>query len=89
MQFKIEKQAKEDLKFFKKNNPHLYKKCLKLIEDILAHPETWIWKPEHLKYFWENIWSRRVNQEHRIVYILDYNIPIIKFLSFRFHYNFK
>jgi len=64
MQFKLEKQAVKDLKFFKKNNVRLYKKCLQLIENIIESPENWIWKPEKLKYLSENFWSRRIDLEH-------------------------
>jgi Txe/YoeB family toxin of Txe-Axe toxin-antitoxin module len=37
--FKIEKQAKKDLEFFKKNNIKFYEKCFILMEDILNNPE--------------------------------------------------
>lgn len=87
MQFKVERQAKKDLEFFKKNNIKLYEKIFILMQDILKNPETWLWKPEHLKYFNENVWSRRINQEHRIIYMINYSNNEIKFLSFRFHYK--
>lgn len=54
----------------------------------LKNPEIGLWKPEYLKYFNKNLWPRKVNQEHRIVYLIDYNDKEIKFLSFRFHYDY-
>ena len=87
MQFKLEKQAVKDLKFFKKNNVRLYKKCLQLVENIIESPENWIWKPEKLKYLSENFWSRRIDLEHRIVYQIDYKNDQILIFSCRFHYE--
>jgi len=40
MQFKVERQAKKDLEFFKKNNIKLYEKIFILMQDILKNPET-------------------------------------------------
>ena len=84
---KIENVAKEDLQYYRKKNKALYIKCFDIIQDILDDPETWIWKPEQLKHFKENMWSRRVDNEHRIVYSIDDGRWSIDFLSFRCHYD--
>ncbi|MEG3438564.1 Txe/YoeB family addiction module toxin [Pannus brasiliensis CCIBt3594] len=46
----------------------LYKKIVDLIDDILRHPFSGIGKPEPLKHQLKGYWSRRINEEHRLVY---------------------
>lgn len=84
---KIEITAKEDLKYFRKNDKNLYIKSFDIIQDILDNPEFWIWKPERLKYYWDNLWSRRLDEQHRVVYNVNENKKTIDFLSFRYHYD--
>ena len=84
---KIESVAKDDLKFFRKNNKALYIKCFDLIQDILEDPKNWIWKPEQLKHYWENMWSRRIDWKNRVIYNVDIDNESVDFLSFRFHYE--
>ena len=56
----------------------------KLIEDIRRDPFTGIGKPEPLKYHLPGAWSRRIDEEHRLVYIVtDKDIIII---AARYHY---
>ena len=83
----LTKDAKKDLIFFKEKNERLYEKCFSLMEDILKSPETGIGKPEKLKYSKENLFSRRVNQEHRLVYIVNSKTKEILILSMRKHYK--
>ncbi|WP_175635703.1 Txe/YoeB family addiction module toxin [Pedobacter ghigonis] len=62
-------EALADLKFWKKSgNKIVQKKIEQLILDILEHPYTGIGKPEPLKYDLSRLWSRRINEEHRIIY---------------------
>jgi toxin YoeB len=56
----------------------------KLIEDIRRDPFTGIGKPEPLKYHLPAAWSRRVDDEHRLVYLVTDNEVII--LAARYHY---
>ena len=60
-----------------------------LIEDIQLHPFEGIGKPEPLKYHLTGRWSRRINQEHRIIYrVTDENtIEILEILSLKGHYE--
>jgi toxin YoeB len=83
----ISANAKKDLQFFHNNNTALYEKCFVLIESILINPISGIGKPEKLKYKKENLYSRRVNQEHRLVYIIDYKNYTILIISMRKHYK--
>jgi len=57
----------------------------KLLLDIQAHPYTGIGKPESLKYKYAGIWSRRITEEHRLLYYCKQGILYI--VSCRFHYN--
>ena len=60
------------------------KKISELIASILDTPFTGIGKPEALKYNWTGFWSRRINDEHRIVYqVLEDKIIIVQL---KYHY---
>ncbi len=59
-------------------------KIIELIKDIQRNPFEGIGRPEPLKYDLAGCWSRRIDQEHRLVYeVLDDKIRI---LSCRYHY---
>jgi len=60
-----------------------------LIEDIQLHPFEGIGKPEALKYELSGKWSRRINQEHRIIYRVteEDTIEILDILSLKGHYE--
>lgn len=77
-------QAKEDLARWRKNNPRIAARIEALIEDIRRHPHTGIGKPEPLKYGWQGYWSRRITQEHRLVYRVEAGRLYI--LQLRYHY---
>jgi len=81
----FDQQFREDLRFWYKTDKKLAFKILDLIEVITVNPFSGMGKPEPLKYLEPNTWSRRINQEHRLVYrILD---DRIEFLSARYHYE--
>ncbi|MDR7208482.1 Txe/YoeB family addiction module toxin [Flavobacterium piscis] len=64
-------------------------KITALIEDIQLHPFEGIGKPEPLKYELSGKWSRRINQEHRIIYKVteEDTIEILDILSLKGHYE--
>ena len=75
-----------DIKYWKKSgNIQIQKKITKIIADIIVHPETGIGKPEQLKYELSGLWSRRINDEHRIIYKVEDDILYIA--SLRGHYE--
>ena len=74
----------EDLKYWVKNNRKIALKAFEIIEAILRDPFKGIGKPESLKYLAPNTWSRRLTQEHRIVYLVRERK--IDFLQARYHY---
>lgn len=58
----------EDLSIWVKENRKVAQKIARLIREVLKDPFRGIGKPEHLKYLGPDVWSRRVTQEHRLVY---------------------
>ena len=46
-------------------------RVLALVEAVLRDPASGIGKPERLKYLGSGVWSRRVTQEHRLVYAVQ------------------
>jgi len=81
----IDIQAEKDLDWFRKNNKNLYIKCFDLTRTVMKNPFKGIGKPEHLKGLGENIWSRRITLEHRMVYKIEDNRIIVA--SYRYHYT--
>lgn len=74
----------EDLKYWVKTDRKFALKAFDIVEAILKEPFKGIGKPEPLKYLAPNTWSRRLTQEHRIVYLVR-EIKI-DFLQARYHY---
>jgi len=62
-----------------------FKKILSLIRDAQKDPFSGIGKPEPLKYELQGCWSRRITDEHRLVYAIAEDSLII--LSCRYHYD--
>ena len=80
-------KSKEHLDFFKKvNNPIILKKIRQLIEIIPETPYSGIGKPEPLKHHLSGLWSRRINQEHRLVYEVIETDNVILIHSLKGHY---
>jgi toxin YoeB len=74
----------EDLRYWVETDRKLAIRALDLIEAILRDPFEGIGKPEPLKYLTPGAWSRRLTQEHRIVYLV--RDDQIDFLQGRYHY---
>jgi toxin YoeB len=66
------------------NDKAMIKRINKLIADIDRHPFEGLGKPEPLKYELANFWSRRINQEHRLIYQIKENTIYI--VSAKDHY---
>ena len=62
--------TKVHLQYWQKHNTKQLNKIRDLCQSISQDPTKGIGKPEKLKFLGENIWSRRINQEHRLVYRL-------------------
>jgi len=77
-------QFREDLTYWVATDRKMAIRAFKLVEATMRDPFTGIGKPEPLKHLESNTWSRRLTQEHRIVYrVYDEQID---FLQARFHY---
>lgn len=61
-------KAWDDVNYWIVNDKKTYKRIKRLIEDIERNPFAGIGQPEALKHNWSGWWSRRIDQEHRIVY---------------------
>lgn len=75
----------EDLQYWVKADRRVALRALEIVEAVLDEPFVGIGKPEPLKYLAPNTWSRRLTQEHRIVYVvMDSRV---EFLQGRYHYS--
>ncbi|NET54857.1 MAG: Txe/YoeB family addiction module toxin [Symploca sp. SIO2E6] len=77
-------EFREDLVWWARTKPEVFHRILNLVEAILQDPFVGIGKPEPLKYLGSGLWSRRITQEHRLVYKVTETR--IYFLQARFHY---
>ena len=84
---KIHQKELEHLEFWKKSgNKVIQKKIQLLIADIMKTPFKGIGKPETLKYNLLGTWSRKINEEHRIVYEIP-DDAILLIHSLKGHYT--
>lgn len=80
-------QASEDLEYWKRiGQTRILKRIRVLLADIQEHPFTGIGKPEPLKG--ENgKWSRRITDEHRMIYSISDGRIYVYVFSLRYHYS--
>jgi toxin YoeB len=77
-------QAWEDYLYWQKTDRKLLERINTLIKEILRQPFSGIGKPEPLKNALAGYWSRRINDEHRVVYkVMDGSLLIAQL---RYHY---
>jgi toxin YoeB len=77
-------EFREDLRFWVETDRRVALRALDIVEAILRDPFEGIGKPEPLKYLAAGTWSRRLTQEHRIVYLVSNER--VDFLQARYHY---
>ena len=77
-------EFREDLRYWVKTDHKVALRVLKIVEGVLRDPFQGIGKPEPLKYLGSGVWSRRLTQEHRIVYLVSNER--VDFLQARYHY---
>ncbi len=77
-------EFREDLRFWVDTNRRIALRALDLVEAIMRDPFGGIGKPEPLKFVAAGAWSRRLTEEHRIVYLVSDDR--IDFLQARYHY---
>jgi toxin YoeB len=81
----FERNAFDQFNGWAKEDKKTYGRIIKLIDDILREPFSGIGKPEPLKHDLEGYWSRRITDEHRLVYRVTNSEVVI--LSCKYHYN--
>lgn len=80
----LDADAFEDLAWWIENDRKKALKIIKLIREVQRNPFEGTGQPEALKHDLSGCWSRRIDQEHRLIYeVLDDKIRI---LACRFHY---
>lgn len=77
-------EFREDLAYWVKTDRRAALRTLELVEAVLRNPFEGIGKPEPLKFVLAGCWSRRITQEHRLVYRVS--ADRIDFLQARYHY---
>jgi len=84
MNIRFSSNAWNDYLFWQKSDKKILKRINLLMRDIQRHPHEGKGKPEPLKHGLSGYWSRRITDEHRIVYKFDNDT--IKIAQLRFHY---
>ncbi len=77
-------EFREDLRYWVETDRNTALQVSQLIEAVIRDPFAGPGKPEPLKYLFAGCWSRRITQEHRLVYKVSESR--IDFLQARYHY---
>lgn len=77
-------EVREDLRYWVETDRKIALRAFDLIEAIMRDSFMGIGKPEPLKHLAAGVWSRRLTEEHRIVYLVRHDR--IDFLQARYHY---
>ncbi|MFI3199319.1 MAG: Txe/YoeB family addiction module toxin [Methylococcaceae bacterium] len=85
MNVTFEQGAFDDFTDWATEDKKLYKRLVSLIKETTRNPYTGLGKPESLKHELQGYWSRRINDEHRLVYKIETDRLII--ISCRYHYK--
>lgn len=86
MKLTFSSKAWDEYLYWQKNNKVVLKRINALIKDIMREPFEGIGKPEPLKHSLSGYWSRRITDEHRLVYKVSNNQLLIAQL--RYHYEY-
>ena len=74
----------EDLQHWVEQDRRTAKRLIQLMKAVIRDPFDGIGKPEHLRHLGSGVWSRRITQEHRLVYVVKDSA--VEFLQGRYHY---
>ncbi len=77
-------EFRQDLRYWVETNRRVALRVLDLTEAVMRDPFQGIGKPEPLKYVLAGAWSRRITEEHRLVYAVT--ADRVDFLQARYHY---
>ena len=84
MKLIFSEHAGDDYQYWVETDRQVLKRINRLIQEIRREPFSGTGKPEPLKHGLSGYWSRRINDEHRIVYRVSYDAVLIAQL--RYHY---
>ena len=74
----------EDLQHWVEQDRRTAKRLIQLMKAVMRSPFDGIGKPEPLRHLGSGVWSRRITQEHRLVYVVK--DKAVEFLQGRYHY---
>ena len=81
----FQSEFREDLRWWTREQPRVADRIWGLIEEIIRTPFTGTGKAEPLRFLGSDVGSRRITQEHRLVYLVRHER--IDFLQARYHYG--
>ncbi len=85
MKYTFVDESWEDYQYWLKTDKKILTRMNDLIKDISRTPYAGLGKPEPLKYKYKGYWSRRITDEHRLIYQVKGDELLI--LKCRFHYD--
>lgn len=77
-------EFRDDLRYWVETDRRIALRVLDLVGAAVRDPFKGIGKPESLKYLGSGVWSRRLTQEHRVLYVVQSGR--IDFVQARYHY---
>jgi toxin YoeB len=80
----FEAEFREDLRYWIDTERRVALRLIDIVESVVRDPFQGIGKPEPLKHLGSDIWSRRLTQEHSVIYLVGRTA--IHFLKARYHY---
>ncbi len=85
MKYTFVDESWDDYLYWQKTDKKMVARSNELLKEISRNPFLGLGKPEPLKYKYKGFWSRRINEEHRLIYkVTESEILIAKC---RFHYD--
>lgn len=85
MRLVLTPDGRDDYKYWLQADRQILKRVNRLIDDALRDPTNGIGKPEPLRHMFTGAWSRRITDEHRLVYLVDDEDLVV--LQARFRYS--
>ena len=85
MKYVFVDESWEDYLFWQKTDKKILNKINTLLKDISYNPYSGLGKPEPLKYKYQGFWSRKIDNEHRLIYQVKNDEILIA--KCRFHYD--
>jgi toxin YoeB len=85
MKYVFVDESWEDYLYWQKNDKKILNKINSLLRDISREPYSGLGKPEPLKYKYHGFWSRKIDNEHRLIYQVKNDE--IRIAKCRFHYD--